>query len=200
MIKIESIVLVEGKYDKIRLSNIVDAVIITTDGFRIFKDREKTEFLRAAAKKRGIIIMTDSDSAGQLIRMHLKGIIPPEYIKNVYLPPIKGKEKRKRRPSAEGLLGVEGTDDKIITNALKAFSVSDEKAKDEKITKADMYALGMSGDGSTALRQAVKEKLFLPSAMSPTAFLDAVNVLFSREEFIKTVEEVRLWVEAKDKK
>ena len=114
MLRLDCAVLVEGKYDKIRLKNIVDAPIFVCDGFGIFKNKEKLSMLRAVAEKRGLVILTDSDSAGVFIRNRLKGIIGAEHIKNVYLPPIKGKERRKAAPSAEGLLGVEGTDDEII--------------------------------------------------------------------------------------
>ncbi len=199
MIRLDSVVLVEGKYDKIRLSNIVDATIMTTDGFRIFKDKEKMALLRALAEKNGIIIITDSDSAGQFIRARLKGYIDPRYIKNVYLPAIKGKEKRKEKPSREGFLGVEGTDDEIIRQALISFA-TEKKDRKTPITKAELYTLGLSGDGSTALRAAVKEKLSLPQSLSTNAFLEAVNILYTKEEFIKTVEEVKKWAETRDKK
>lgn len=198
MIRLDSVLLVEGKYDKIRLSNIVDATIMTTDGFRIFKDKEKLAMLRAVAEKNGIIILTDSDSAGQFIRSRLKSYIDPRYIQNVYLPPISGKEKRKTKASAEGLLGVEGTDDEIIKNALSRFESKREKGN--PVTKADLYSLGLSGDGSSALREAIKEKLSLPRALSANALLDVINILYEREEFIKIVEEVKKWVEARDKK
>ncbi len=199
MIRLDGVVLVEGKYDKIRLSNIVDATIMTTDGFRIFKDKEKMALLRAVAEKAGIIVITDSDSAGQFIRNRLKGFIDGKYIKNVYLPPIKGKEKRKARPSAEGLLGVEGTCDQIIIKALEKYAIAAEECK-EPVTKADFYTLGLSGDGSGALREQLKQKLSLPQALSAKAMLDAVNILYTRDEFINTVNEVKQWAEQKDKK
>ena len=191
MIRLDSVVLVEGKYDKIRLSSVVDATIMTTDGFRIFKDAEKMALLRAVAQKVGIIVITDSDSAGQLIRTRLKGFIDSKYIKNVYLPPIKGKERRKAHPSAEGLLGVEGTDNAIIENALSAFLSEKAAEKKEAITKTDFYTLGLSGDGSSALRERVKNKLSLPASISVNAMLDAVNILYTREEFISLVNEVK---------
>ena len=118
MIKLKQTIIVEGKYDKIRLANIIDATIITTEGFRIFKDKEKRELIRILWDKNGLIVMTDSDKAGQLIRNHIKNIVPKAEVINVYLPQIKGKEKRKTSPSAEGVLGVEGTDDGIIISAL----------------------------------------------------------------------------------
>ncbi len=190
MIRLDSVVLVEGKYDKIRLSSIVDATIMTTDGFHIFKDKEKMALLRAVAEKVGIIVITDSDSAGQLIRTRLKGFIDGRYIKNVYLPPIKGKERRKARPSAEGLLGVEGTDNTIIENALSAF-LSNSPAKGDPVTKTDFFVLGLSGDGSGELRSRVKKRLSLPDSLSANAMLDAVNILYTRDEFIGIVNEVK---------
>ncbi len=188
MIRLDSVVVTEGKYDKIRLSSIVDAHIITTDGFRIFKDKEKLDFLRAVAEKKGIIIITDSDSAGQFIRSRLKGYIDGKYIKNVYLPPIKGKERRKAQPSAEGLLGVEGTDNAIIMKALEKFAV--EKTCEKRIEKSTFFELGLAGEGSAARRKRLKEALSLPQSLTPTALLDAVNILYSYDEFIIKAREV----------
>ena len=124
MIRLKTPVIVEGKYDKIRLSNIIDAPIFTTDGFRIFKDKDKQEMLRSLASRRGIVIFTDSDGAGFVIRNFLKGIVEPRYIKNAYIPDIEGKEKRKRTPSKEGKLGVEGMSPEIIISALVATPFS----------------------------------------------------------------------------
>ncbi len=189
MIRLDGVVVTEGKYDKIRLAGIIDAPIITTDGFSVFKDKEKLGFLRAVAEKKGIIIITDSDSAGQFIRQRLRSFIDGKYIKNVYLPPTPGKERRKARPSAEGLLGVEGTDNEIIIEALQKFAV--EKREDtRKITKTDFYNLGLSGDGSNQKRAALKEKLSLPSSLSAKALLDAVNILYSYDEFISLAKEL----------
>jgi len=189
LIKLNEVILVEGKYDKIRLSSIVDAPIITTGGFSIFKDKEKLSFLKTVAEKKGLIIITDSDSAGQFIRTRLKGYIDDRYIKNVYLPPIEGKERRKSRPSAEGLLGVEGTDNSIIIEALERFAVSKSESG-RKIEKADFYALGLAGDGSVARREKLKKRLSLPSSLSAKALLEAVNILYSYDEFLTLMGEV----------
>ena len=146
MIKLDKPVIVEGKYDKITLENIVDTLIITTDGFGIFKNKEKCDLIRCLAKKNGLIIMTDSDSAGAVIRSYIKKIASDCEIINVYVPELSGKEKRKDKPSKSGLLGVEGMTPEIIENALKksgVFSVKTEERR--KITKADMYAFGLSG-------------------------------------------------------
>ena len=181
MLRLECAVLVEGKYDKIRLSNIVDAPVFVCDGFQIFKNKEKLALLRAVAEKRGLIILTDSDSAGVFIRNRLKGIIGSEYIKNVYLPAIAGKEKRKNTPSAEGLLGVEGTDDEIIIKALSSF-VTDRIPEGRRIERSDLYEWGLIGDGSRERRDALKRKLSLPAALSTTGLLEAVNILYTYEE------------------
>lgn len=199
MIRLNSAVVVEGKYDKIRLSNIVDAPVFTTDGFRLFKNKEKIELLRAVAKKHGIIILTDSDSAGMFIRNRLKNYIGEEYIKNVYLPPLKGKERRKNAPSAEGLLGVEGTPDEIIVSALEKFCC--ERNNDgKKIEKSDFYRWGLTGENSKAKRDALKRKLALPKDLSPNALLEAVNLLFEYDEFEKELEGISEWAEQRDKK
>ena len=187
MLHLDKTVIVEGKYDKIKLSNILDTEIITTDGFAIFKDKQKTDLIRRAAKKNGIIIMTDSDSAGFLIRGHLKSIIPNDKIINVYIPEILGKEKRKLEPSKEGLIGVEGVPEQVILDALLRSGVTvngKEIAKKEKITKVDFYEFGLIGkDGSEQKRNVVKEKLNLPKHLSTNGLLTALNVLYSREEF-----------------
>lgn len=192
MIKITQPIIVEGKYDKITLENVVDTLIITTNGFSVFRDKEKCQLIRTLAHRDGVIVMTDSDSAGNLIRSYIKNIVDGGKIINVYLPMIKGKEKRKATHSKEGLLGVEGMEKGIITQALERSGVlCRETAKDTpKITKTDMYLLGLSGDSySKQRRREVLEFLRLPSNLSSNAFLDIVNTLFTKDEFIKAVEE-----------
>lgn len=189
MLHIDKTIIVEGKYDKIKLSNILDTEIITTDGFAIFKDKQKTELIRRAAENKGIIIMTDSDSAGFLIRGHLKSVIPNGKIINVYIPEILGKEKRKAEASKEGLLGVEGVSEQVILDALLRAGVNvngEEVAQREKITKADFYDLGLIGfGGSEQKRNELKAKLQLPKHLSTNALLTAVNALYSKEEFLE---------------
>lgn len=189
MIKLKSAIVVEGKYDKIRLSNIVSAPIFTTDGFRLFKNKEKIALLRAVAQKHGLILLTDSDSAGNFIRSRLKTYIGEEHIINVYLPQIKGKEKRKSAPSAEGFLGVEGTGDEIIEAALSRF-ISEDKAPVKEITRSDFYFWGLMGDGSVEKRKKICKNLGLPQNLSTTALLDAVNLLYSCEELENIIKEV----------
>lgn len=190
-IKIDLPVIVEGKYDKIKLSSIIDAEIITTDGFGIFKGKDKLTLIKRLAE-RGVIILTDSDGAGKLIRAHLSGAIPAERIFNLYIPKIKGKEKRKREGSKEGTLGVEGVDSEIIRKIFLDFKKNHEvsERKGERLTKADLFELSLSGsEGSTLRRDAVAERLGLPSGLTAPAFVSAVNVIMTREEFFRLVEE-----------
>ena len=184
MIKLEQAVIVEGKYDKIKLSSIIDAVIITTNGFSIFKDQEKLELIRYYAEKNGIIIMTDSDSAGFIIRNHIKGAVKKGKIINVYIPDIMGKEKRKLKPSAEGKLGVEGVEKNIILEALKKAGVTASSAPQrKKITKTYLYILGLSGGkNSSEMRKKLLEYLKLPSLLSPNSMLEILNSMYSSEE------------------
>lgn len=186
MIKIKQTVIVEGKYDKIKLANIIDANIISTDGFAIFKDKEKMQLIRKIAQKDGIIILTDSDSAGAVIRGHLCSCINPEYITNVFVPCIKGKEKRKREESKEGYLGVEGIDASIIKAAFSKANIETVDKADKKITSADLYRLQLSGcDNSKEKRLLLQQKLGLPKVMSTKQLLGAINALYSCEEFEK---------------
>lgn len=190
MIKLKQAVIVEGKYDKIRLSNIIDATIIQTDGFRIFKDSQKCELIRLLSKKCGIIVITDSDSAGQMIRSHIKNIAKDGQVTNIYLPTLKGKEKRKIKPSAEGLLGVEGTDDVIIIEALKnaGLTHTEEDSKSRSITKGDLYTLGLSGTpDSSARRKQLSEHLNIPCLPTNT-LLDALNTLFTYDSFMEMID------------
>lgn len=193
MIKLSQAIVVEGKYDKIKLSSFIDAVIIVTNGFGIFKDKEKLELIKFYAKSTGIIIMTDSDRAGFIIRNHIKGTVKNGKIKNVYIPDIIGKEKRKIKPSAEGKLGVEGMNREIILNALeKAGIIADETQKDTEalITKTDLFELGLSGGkNSSMLRRQLLEYLKLPSLLSANSMLEVLNTMMDRECLWKIMEE-----------
>lgn len=184
MIKLKQPVIVEGKYDKITLENVIDALIIPTNGFGIFKDREKCAMIRSLAKKNGVIIMTDSDSAGAVIRSYLKKIIGDSEIINVYVPQLKGKEKRKASGSKEGFLGVEGMTPQIIEEALKKSGVFCDKGKAlKKITRADMFKYGLSGGKDSAeKRKSFLKYLSLPESLSSCAMLDVINNMFTAEE------------------
>lgn len=193
MIKLKEAIIVEGKYDKIKLSSIVDGLIITTDGFGIFKDKEKRELIKLLAKKRGIIILTDSDSAGFLIRSHIKGFVKEGEIKNVFVPDIFGKEKRKTAPSKEGKLGVEGISREILESALKKAGIAnlqgqnegqDKQPQQREVTKTDLFEDGLSGGAdSKAKRALLLSQLGLPRRMSTNTLLEAINALYSYEEY-----------------
>ena len=177
----------EGKYDKIRLSNIIDAVIIPTNGFMIYKDKETAELIRTFAKTTGIVILTDSDSAGFQIRSRIRGIARGGKVINVYIPDIAGKERRKREASKEGLLGVEGIDDKVLLEAFGRAGVlcEDDPPKTDPITKADLLELGLIGsDGAAGRREKLQKKLCLPRRLSANMLLEILNVMYTREEFI----------------
>lgn len=201
MIKLKEAIIVEGKYDKIKLSSIVDGLIITTDGFGIFKDKEKRELIKLLAKKRGIIILTDSDSAGFLIRSHIKGFVKEGEIKNVFVPDIFGKEKRKTAPSKEGKLGVEGISREILESALKKAGIANLQGQNEEqnqgqnqgqdkqpqqrpVTKTDLFEDGLSGGAdSKAKRALLLSQLGLPRRISTNTLLEAINALYSYEEY-----------------
>ena len=194
MIKVKEAIVVEGRYDKNTLSQIVDAPIIETSGFSIMKDKAQLEFLRLVARKRGLIIFTDSDGAGFVIRNYLKGAIPAQYVKHAYIPDIAGKERRKSAPGKEGKLGVEGMSPEIIVNALRRAGATIEGENTTSavgaITKQDMMELGLSGGADSSMkRQELLKKLELPSHMSANALLQALNLLYSLEELKKILEE-----------
>lgn len=184
MIKINEAVIVEGKYDKIKLSSVIDGVIIVTNGFGIFKDREKLELIRYYAEKTGIVILTDSDNAGRKIRGYIKGAIKNGSIKNVHIPDIFGKEKRKTKPSAEGKLGVEGIDIKTLVSAFEKAGISSaERTAPKDITKVTMFELGLSGGNqSSILRQKLQSRLGLPSMLSAPALLEILNTMMTADE------------------
>lgn len=192
-LKIDQAVIVEGKYDKIKLSALIDAVIITTDGFRIFKDEEMSQLIRRYAETSGIVILTDSDAAGFRIRSHIKSICPHGKITNLYIPDIFGKEKRKTEPSKEGKLGVEGIDAKVLAELFdRAGITSEKKITGQPLTAQDLYDLGLSGgEGSSELRRRLARELSLPERITAKSLLDAANTLYSREEFLDTVRRVK---------
>ena len=188
MIKIKQAVIVEGKYDKIRLSNIVDAVIVPVNGFSIYRDKETAELIKMLARKTGIVILTDSDSAGFQIRNKIKNLARGGEVIHVYVPDIKGKERRKKAPSKQGLLGVEGIDDEILLEAFKKAGVLAEKSQTLKdpITKADLLDMGLVGAENSAQRRAeLQRKLGLPERLSANMLLEILNVMYTREGFLK---------------
>lgn len=192
MVKIREAIVVEGRYDKNTLSQIVDATIFETSGFGIFKNKEQMALLRRVAETRGLIVFTDSDGAGFVIRNHIKSAIPGKYLKHAYIPDIPGKEKRKAAPGKEGKLGVEGMSPQIILEALRASGATIEgetvESTHHQITKQDFMELGLSGgSNSSTKRLALLKRLRLPEHMSPNAMLQALNILYTLEELTAEV-------------
>ena len=193
MIKINQAVIVEGKYDKIRLSSIIDGIIIVTNGFRIFKDKEKLELIRYYALTTGIVILTDSDSAGRKIRGYIKGAVRDGDISNVYIPDILGKEKRKEKPSAEGKLGVEGMDATILLEAFKKAGITaSESVRTGDISKLTLFELGLSGgNNSSLLREHLQKSLGLPSLMSAASLIEVLNTMMTADELKRHITEIK---------
>lgn len=191
MVKIREAIVVEGRYDKNTLSQIVDAPIFETCGFGIFKDREKMELLRRVAQRRGLIVFTDSDGAGFVIRNRIKSAIPGKYLKHAYIPDIPGKEKRKAAPGKEGKLGVEGMTKDVILAALRACGATFEEESERSsggITKQDLCQLGLSGGAdSREKRRRLQKALNLPEGMSANALLQALNLLYTLGELSNLV-------------
>lgn len=175
----DKVIVVEGKYDKIRLESILDATVITTEGFGLFKDKEKRDLIRRLAEKRGIVILSDSDGAGKVIRGHIRTITGGKGVTDLFIPPIAGKERRKEKSSKEGLLGVEGMTGEVLLDLFKKSGLIHQKEKNAKrYTKTDLYRLGYFGkEESKSRRERVLEENRLPKNLSASAFLDVVNLL-----------------------
>lgn len=188
MHKISEVIIVEGRYDKNTLSQVVDAVIIETGGFNVFNNREKQQLLRTLAEKRGLIVMTDPDGAGLVIRNFIKGCVDPKLVKHAYMPEVFGKERRKSKPSKEGKLGVEGMDAETIMTALRRAGATIDGAEGKcsgGISIADMYAKGLTGRADSAARRSeLLSQMRLPCKMTAQAMLPVLNALMSREEFM----------------
>ena len=188
-------IIVEGRYDKSAILGMFSANVITTDGFGVFNSKEKQQLIRRIAGKRGVILLTDSDGGGKQIRSFLTSILPPDKIYQLYVPRIEGKEKRKKHASKEGILGVEGVGGDVIRSVLSKFVVRDGETYEylssgAGLTPAELFSLGLSGgDGSQVARDRVAQRLSLPGGMSSKAFLAAVNIAVSREEFFAAITE-----------
>lgn len=190
MIKIKEAIVVEGKYDKIKLSGLFDTMIITTEGFGIFKNRALCDLIKKVSMQKGIIIFTDSDRAGFVIRNYVKKIARSGVVKHAYIPDIYGKEKRKMQASKEGFLGVEGMTDQIIIEAVTDCTVVREKADTPVITKADLYKDGLSGgENSRRIREFLTRELSLPKRLSSNMLLDILNSLYTYEEYKNMIDE-----------
>ncbi|MBE6919661.1 MAG: DUF4093 domain-containing protein [Ruminococcaceae bacterium] len=185
--KIREVIVVEGRYDKNALLQVVDATVVETGGFGVFNDKEKLAFFRRLAESRGIIVLTDSDGAGFVIRNYLKGALPKDRVKQAYVPDIYGKERRKQKAGKEGKLGVEGMRPEVLLEALRrcgaTFEGAEAAAPRAAITKADMMEKGLVGPNSEQKRKELLQKLQLPGHMTANALLEALNLLMTREEF-----------------
>ena len=196
MVKIKEAIVVEGRYDKNTLSQIVDAPIFQTNGFSVMNDKDQLSLLRRVAQVRGLIVFTDSDGAGFVIRNHLKSAIEPQYLKHAYIPDILGKEKRKTAPGKEGKLGVEGMTPEVIADCLRKAGATIEgetnSSQSGQITKQDFVDLGLSGgQDSSHLRLALAKKLELPERMSANALLQALNLLYTVDELVNVLQELK---------
>lgn len=196
MRKIKEVIVVEGRYDKNTISQVMDATVVTLGGFSVFNDKEKLAFLRRLAEERGLIVLTDSDGAGFVIRNYLKGALPKDRVKQAYIPDIHGKERRKRHAGKEGKLGVEGMKPEVLLEALARAGATfldgegESPPPKEPITKADLFALGLTGGpDSTAKRQALLKKLDLPEHLTANGMLEALNLLYDRETLEQAVQE-----------
>ena len=194
MIRVKEAILVEGRYDKIKLASLVDGVILEAGGFSLFRDREKLAYLKRLAKERGLILLTDSDGAGFVIRGKLASHIPPEHLKHAYIPDVYGKERRKAKPSKEGKLGVEGMDLATLRAALERAGATILEGgnapgpadQEEPVTKSDLFQLGLSGKADSAQRRKeLQRALGLPERLSANGLVQAINALYSREEFLR---------------
>ena len=194
MRRVREVIVVEGRYDKNALRQVVEATVVETGGFGVFNDRERLALLRRLAAERGLILLTDSDGAGFVIRNFLKGAIPKSQLKQAYIPDIYGKERRKTAPGKEGKLGVEGMPPQVLLAALERAGATFEDGgaaeRREPITKADLYALGLTGgQDSQSRRRALLKQLGLPERMTANAMLEALNLLYTRGEFLSAMEE-----------
>ena len=197
MIKIKEALIVEGKYDKIKLSQIFDTVIIKTDGFRIYKDKKTIELIKKLADKSGVIILTDSDNSGLMIRNHLKNVLSDKNVKHAFTPAIKGKEKRKKTASKAGFLGVEGINDeeiiKTVLSCSESFCETDIIKEKEKITRLDLYKIELFGkENSNIIRKKVLNELNLPENMSVSMLLDVLNGFYTKEYLENLVNNIKL--------
>lgn len=193
-LKVREVILVEGRYDKNTLAQVVDGLILTTEGFGIFKDREKAALFRRLARERGAVVLTDSDGAGLVIRGHLKGILPPDKVKMAYIPDVPGKERRKARPGKEGKLGVEGMDPATLRQVLlRAGATVDDvpSAPGPAFTKATLVELGLSGTpAAKERRQALQRALDLPENLSANALLEVLNILTTPQQVERLLDEL----------
>lgn len=193
MIYTNRLVIVEGKYDKIRLESVLDAIIIPTNGFSIFKDKQKTDFIKKQAQKNGILILTDSDAAGFKIRNYIASIVPNEYILNAYIPDVAGKEKRKESFSKEGKIGVEGMETEILKDALKKAGIEENEVVENHTNSYDLYRLGVYGTNNSKIKRlALIRALGLPERISKNNLLKYINRNLTKAEFLSVMEAINV--------
>ena len=196
MRKIKEVIVVEGRYDKNTLSQVVDATVVTLGGFSVFNDKEKLAFLRRLAEKQGLIVLTDSDGAGFVIRNYLKGALPKDKVKQAYIPDVYGKERRKKKPGKEGKLGVEGMSQQVLEQVLRQAGAtilgeSPRHARSASLTKADLYACGLAGgQGSRERRERLLKKLDLPAHLTHNAMLPILSALYDRQTLLEEMEKL----------
>lgn len=195
MKRVREVIVVEGKYDAIRVKSAVEAVVVETHGFGLFRDKEQLALLRRLAASRGAVVLTDSDGAGFVIRNYLSGVLPPSQVKHAYIPEIAGKERRKAAPSKEGLLGVEGVDNAVILEALEragaAFEEDERESAAPWLTKGDLFADGLSGGPDSAVRrEALLRLLGLPRKLSANRLLEVINATMTPEEYRRALEQI----------
>ncbi len=189
-LKLVSPVIVEGKYDKIKLSSIIESEIICLNGFGIFKDEKKRQMLKNIANERGLIVLTDSDGGGLVLRNHLRTLIPSDRLKHLYIPKIEGKEKRKEEASKEGLLGVEGMDTSLLRSLFEPFLAQNTQLNARKVTKTDLYCDGLLGnEGSVEKRKKLCAKCSLPDNISANSLLEAINLLYDYDRYKEIINE-----------
>lgn len=185
--RVREVIVVEGRYDKNTLLQAVDAAVIETGGFAVFNDREKTDYLRRLAQTRGLILLTDPDGAGFVIRDYLKGVLPPDRLKQAYVPDVYGRERRKKKGGKEGKLGVEGMSPAVLVEALRRAGATFEDGpaapRRTGLTKADLLEKGLIGPGSAARRAALQQRLGLPARLTANGLLEALDLLLTRAEF-----------------
>lgn len=186
-LKITFPIIVEGKYDIIKIRSVADATVVSTDGFGVFKNSERLALIKRLAERTRIIVLTDSDGAGKVIRSHITQAVPRDRLIQLYIPQVEGKERRKSERSAEGYLGVEGTDADVLRRLLEPFSdgTRSDICEHEPVTKTDFFELGLTGEGSADRREKLAQKLGLPRKMTPNALLAAINVLMTRDAFFE---------------
>lgn len=186
-LKITFPIIVEGKYDIIKIRSVADATVVSTDGFGVFKNSERLALIKRLAERTKIIVLTDSDGAGKVIRSHITQAVPRDRLIQLYIPQVEGKERRKSERSAEGYLGVEGTDADVLRRLLEPFSdgTQSDICECEPVTKTDFFEFGLTGEGSADKREKLAQKLGLPRKMTPNALLAAINVLMTRDAFFE---------------